>query len=404
MKLNNVFTTLVTRQLRQNIAPCLLGEAGIGKTEWTKALANTLKTKVFSVDCNLLADKADLTGGRLVPVQNGTSADYEQKFYPHAQINAAIDYAAKHPNEMPILFLDEFNRSNEDVTSAVLSLITGRRIGSKQLPDNLKIMAAGNDRGNTSTLDSASVSRFAVYHIEPDLTTFLLVNPTLHPSIRKVLSTDSDLVCYSSEADDDMDDTIRQFTTPRTLTALSNTLNEYTDAELFDLLSMKSVDNNHEESNALYEVICACIGDTQIAQYLFKQIIDDLKQVNVAGKKKQNSITMQAPARPALYDQMKALQTRDDVKRFVSKLDQAELLRYLEYALHEPAYNIFYIQMLTETGNIDTDLPEFKQIVRRINEGDCYKTNIDYMMNLDQPLSNALVDSCDKSTVNYFNS
>ena len=98
---------------------------------------------------NQLADKADLTGCRLVPVgttKNGEK-EYAQVFYPHVVIRNAIKYAEENPDETPILFLDEINRTTPDVTSEALSIPTLRSIGNTNIPDNLKVIIAGNDKG-----------------------------------------------------------------------------------------------------------------------------------------------------------------------------------------------------------------------------------------------------------------
>ena len=136
----------IIANLRAGLTPALLGEPGIGKTAFLENLANELSTKVFVLSVNQLAAKEDLTGARLVPLSN--KQDYEQKFYPHQVINQAINYAIKHSTETPILFMDEFNRTESDVTSALFTMITERKIGNKSLPDNLRLCVAGNDSGN----------------------------------------------------------------------------------------------------------------------------------------------------------------------------------------------------------------------------------------------------------------
>ena len=143
-----------------------MGEPGIGKSSFTEALAEAMDTKCFVLPVNQLADKADLTGARLVPYEqaDGTTS-YKQVFFPHQVIMDAIDYAVANPREWPILFLDEINRTTPDVTSASLSMPTMRAIGSIKLPSNLRLMIAGNDKGNVTTLDEASLSRFAIYHV-----------------------------------------------------------------------------------------------------------------------------------------------------------------------------------------------------------------------------------------------
>lgn len=158
MKFNDTLKTVVKTDIKNGLIPMLLGEPGIGKSSWVEDLANDLGTKCFTLAVNQLADKADLTGARLIPVKldNGETT-YKQFFYPHAVIHDAIDYANKNPNETPILFMDELNRTTPDVTSEALSIPTLRSIGSIKLPDNLRIITAGNDKGNITSLDEASI-------------------------------------------------------------------------------------------------------------------------------------------------------------------------------------------------------------------------------------------------------
>ena len=125
MKFDKTLLNIVIKNIQNDIIPMLLGEPGIGKSSWTMNLEELLHTKVFTLACNQLADKADVTGARLVPVNRivknkdvSTSeiTDYEQHFYPHVVICEAINYALENPNETPILFLDELNRTTPDVT------------------------------------------------------------------------------------------------------------------------------------------------------------------------------------------------------------------------------------------------------------------------------------------------
>jgi MoxR-like ATPase len=176
----------VLADLKNNdVVPALLGPPGIGKSEFLKALARKKHTKVFVLSMNQLADRADLTGARLLKDEKTNT--YGQFFFPHATIMEAIEYAKNRPNEEPILFLDEFNRTTSDVTSATMTFITERRVGTTDFPENLRMVIAGNDQGNVVNIDDASVTRIVVYHAQPDTETFLNVNPDINPFIRDVL-------------------------------------------------------------------------------------------------------------------------------------------------------------------------------------------------------------------------
>lgn len=245
MKFDQTLDQIISLDLEVGITPALFGNSGIGKSSFVEALARQHGTRCFVMPCNQLADKADLTGSRLVLVDG----DYVQRFFPHEVITSAITYAEQHPDERPILFLDEVNRTNSDITSASLTLVTLRRMGYKELPDNLRLVIAGNDKGNIVTLDDASLSRFSIYHVEPDAENLIrILGDSLHPLIKEVLREHPEYVYLCNEpaalavdgsSDDDDDEeedqatiadlfdtgeSMAQFTTPRTIDALSRYL------------------------------------------------------------------------------------------------------------------------------------------------------------------------------------
>lgn len=223
--------------------PTLLGEPGIGKSKAVEDLARQLKTKVFTLPVNQVADKTDLTGVRTVQSETGS---WKQISFPHAIIMDCIDYANANPDETPILFLDEFNRATADVTSAILSFTTLRRVGTVDFPSNVLMVMAGNDEGNIIAIDDATTTRFSVYHVKPDIDTFLGLQQW-NPFIQDVLTKHpEDLLApavtetpFTSE-DDDADnekefefssleftseENFKQLTVPRTIENLHHWLN-----------------------------------------------------------------------------------------------------------------------------------------------------------------------------------
>ena len=169
MLFNEMLVNTTIKLLDANRVPALIGEPGIGKSSFVEDVARRTNTRCFTLPCNMLADKADLTGARLVLDEK--TGVWSQKFFPHSTISKAIRYAEANPNEQPILFLDEINRTTSDVTSGTLTLVTLRSIGDEDLPKNLRIIVAGNDKGNVTALDDASVSRFAIINVAPDAST-----------------------------------------------------------------------------------------------------------------------------------------------------------------------------------------------------------------------------------------
>lgn len=358
MKFDEVLTQCVMRNLKTDSIPMLLGEPGIGKSSWVQSLAERMHTKCFVLPCNQLADKADLTGARLVPYQDKDgNTSYSQVFYPHQIINDAIRYAKEHPNETPILFMDELNRTTPDVTSECLSIPTLRAIGSTNLPKNLKVITAGNDKGNITTLDEASISRFVLYHVTPDVSTFLGLDSTLNPFIRKVLEKNPTTifgknitkVVQSNQKDDDenepsLDEIIgdeeemQQIATPRTIMNLSHFLNEYSNDELLSLLSQQQITDG-VETNTLQEIIFGHTGETLFSLKLLEEIASIVHSAN----NQNNMITM---ARPQCYDALKACTSIDNMNDMIENMSNNERSGCLAYALYEKTDNSLIIKAL----------------------------------------------------------
>ena len=81
MKFSEELTRFVKRDLDSGCVPMLLGEPGIGKSSFVESLAHEMNTQAFVLPCNQLADRADLTGARLIKTEDGKS--FKQAFFPH---------------------------------------------------------------------------------------------------------------------------------------------------------------------------------------------------------------------------------------------------------------------------------------------------------------------------------
>lgn len=348
-KLNTVLDKLIQTNLKTNRVPMLVGEPAIGKSSWVEALAEKLGTKCFTLQCNELSEKADLTGVRTIPLDD-TKTKYKQVFFPHADIMDAIEYAKSNPDETPLLFLDEINRTSSDLTSALLSIPTRRKIGSEELPSNLRIIIAGNDKGNVTTLDTASVSRFIIYNVIPDAETFLAVNENINPLVQDILMHNPDLIfCKGLNpiSDDDTDpddidnvmdmfddDTMEQFTAPRTLTALSDFLNDISEETLKDLQHQDTQIVHRGQKmtvSALLETLVSHIGYTEFSLKLLDGITKELNQINPSQVQ-----------RPVKYDDLiqNHSSTITSIQDFVKQLDDAEKSATLLYALTDDKSSI----------------------------------------------------------------
>lgn len=371
MKFNETLMTFVRKDLDKGLIPMLLGDPGIGKSSWLTALADLMHTQCFTLACNQLADKADLTGARLVPTDKG---EYKQVFYPHAIIADAIQYALANKRQTPILFLDELNRTTPDVTSAALSIPTLRAIGSSPIPPNLRIVIAGNDKGNVTSLDEASLSRFVLYHVEPDVNTFLGLDKDLNPFVKNVLQANPDCIfcrtlaeVNTSNDDDDNDEMsletilgdgedMLQITTPRTISGVSNWLNGFNSQELLSALATTSIVDGIE-INALQEAIEGHVGKTKFAALLLSEIANG---INTTG----NMTQSQNIGKPQCYDDMKACDTMTSLNDFITTMSDNDKSGTLLYALYEKEDNTQFIQALAPniTSLVPSDMKSLMQL------------------------------------------
>lgn len=372
MKFDSTLMTVVEKILKTNHVPMLLGEPGIGKSSWVEALGYQMHTKTFVLACNQLSDKADMTGARLTPMgktvktnPDGSTTeetDYAQRFFPHIVVKKAIDYALKNPSETPILFMDELNRTTPDVTSEALSLPTLRSLGDVDLPENLRIIVAGNDKGNINALDEASRSRFVLLHVAPDVETFFAVNPQLNVFVKKVLTEHPDTIFGRglpatlsgavNSNDDDDDDTqyniedilddgedMAQLTTPRTITSVSDWLNSCDNNELRQFIATTTVNQDGDTVSILQEILEGHTGNTAFTALLLKEIIAGINTINTQGS------VFKVP-KPNCYDALKAQPTHDALNDYIASMSDNDKSGCLVYSLSEKADNADIIYAL----------------------------------------------------------
>lgn len=415
-KFDDVLAKMVKSDLANGLVPMLIGEPGIGKSSWVEALARDIGTKSFTLACNQLADKSDLTGARSRKVTktiNGTKVDrYVQAFYPHVVIGKAIDYAEAHPDETPILFLDELNRTTPDVTSEALSIPTLRSIGDQKLPDNLKIIAAGNDKGNVNSLDTASISRFVLYHVSADINTFFDVNTGLNQDVKAVLVKHPDYIfeipkpvqetVRDDDPDDDEDDDdaaakqsqfldllgadtqLNQITTPRTITALSKWLNAYDDDNLRTLLNSTYTNEQGELQSVLLDAIEAHSGQTSFSTAVCEQINQRLSQPAAANASGSSLTKPREFSKLQNADSMTAI---DSVLQGLTN-NTKEIERLLTYALYDKSNNAQIIDELVKVMPEKMSDGSVQKIFMLASSHSLNQDNARYLCTLDAPVVN----------------
>ena len=342
---------LVKADILAGNTPMLLGKPGIGKSSFTEALEKTMKTKVFTMPINQMADRADITGARIMKDED--TGRYKQAFFPHAIIDDAIEYAENNPKELVILFLDEINRASADITSTVLAFITTRMCGTMHFPENIRFVTAGNDKGNVVSLDDASLTRFIIYHVKPDIQTFLSVQKDLNPYIADTLtahpedlmgqeitegSDDSDPDPQGDAIEDfltDMEVGFRQMTVPRTITYLSNFLNEMgfdksgskEEMQMLQSLISGTTIEDGAETNLLTSMLISHIGHTTLTMNLSNCIIEHYNNTlnaGGAGKAMKQSPVEKYRPKQEFINKLHHASSASEVEEITNKLSDKE--------------------------------------------------------------------------------
>jgi hypothetical protein len=388
MYFDDTLKTFVKKDLEAGLSPMLLGEPGIGKSSFMEAIGADFGTKVFTIPCNQLSDRADLTGGRLL--KDEKTGTYAQHFFPHATIMDCIQYALDHKRENPILFLDEVNRASSDITSAILSFTTARRIGTIEFPDNVRFCLAGNDKGNVTSLDEASISRFSIYHVEPDLATFLGLDPNLNHYVKDTLRQQPTAlfgknlaVALDNKDDDDDgdaagdiyefldDEAFNQIAAPRTITNLGKWLDMFSDAELMALI----------QADRLHDALVAHTGETLFTNTLVAVITAGVTTSSNSPKKA-------AVVKPKCYDELvtKSTTTRDELNDAIAACDKRELSAALVYALHEKTDREAIITAIsTKLDTLEADSLKTLMSLTTSNEVDA--ENVQTFLDTNTPLA-----------------
>lgn len=359
MEMNPDFRKLIAMEIenvssKTPICPFVMGEPGIGKSSVIKAMCKEKNWHYFEVLCNQLGDRTDLTGCRTVKTVeniNGQNEEiWKQIFFPHQDIQDALTCAKNHPDEIVVLFLDEINRTSSDITSAVLSFTTARKIGTYTFPENIRFIVAGNDKGNITALDSASISRFFKVKLEPNAQTYMDYEESvgkLNPYIKQVLTANpSYIFCTNSSittstvTNDNGDDAYEveyeafneaegfdQITTPRTISGLNAFLNTCSPDMLRYYVSQtyKNPETN-EDVSLLQTIVSGHVGDTLFANAVVAAIASDITRGLF---QKANNVA--APKKPAIYnDIMKCTdrQTRDSMLQTLSDEAKSEIILY----------------------------------------------------------------------------
>lgn len=192
------------------------GSPGIGKSYIVADIAEKKNLELVDVRLSQM-DPVDLRG---VPSIKGDQTVWMPPvFFP------------KDPDSSGILFLDELNSAPPSVQAAIYQLVLNRKMGEYELPENWRILCAGNrvsDRGVVFRLPTPLANRMVHLHVQARFEDFKLfaIKGDLHPFIIGFLGFRPDLLSTEPVVEDDANPA---FATPRSYHMLSNILKKSED-------------------------------------------------------------------------------------------------------------------------------------------------------------------------------
>lgn len=171
---------------------CMMGAAGIGKTQIVEQVAKDLGLAFVSYSVTHHTRQTLLGLPRLVEeVYQGETlctTQYTLSELIHS-LHRAMETSGK---QQGILFLDEFNCASETLRPALLQLLQDKSLGQHPLPKGWMLVLAGNPtRYNRSatTLDDVTTDRLRMLYVRPDLDAWLdyAAAKKLHPAVTSYL-------------------------------------------------------------------------------------------------------------------------------------------------------------------------------------------------------------------------
>jgi len=164
---------------KADLAPLLIGRAGIGKSQITATVAERLNLGFISRDLTLM-EPPDLVG--LPQVKDGVTTFLPPEFLP------------REPGRGGFLVIEEINRAPRYMRACCLELLTSRRLGSYQLPRGWLPVACINPQSegyDVEELDHALMTRFVQIQVTASVkswTAWARAND-VHPKVIEYVET-----------------------------------------------------------------------------------------------------------------------------------------------------------------------------------------------------------------------
>lgn len=171
---------------------CLMGPAGVGKTEIVRQVAEeqglaflsysiTHHTRQSAIGLPRLTERE--MGGKLVSATEYTVSEII------AEVYRTMEESGKQEG---ILFLDEFNCASETMRPIMLQLLQNKTFGPHAIPDGWMLVLAGNPgeyNASASALDAVTADRMRLLWLKPDYAAWreYMVKRHVHPTVLSYL-------------------------------------------------------------------------------------------------------------------------------------------------------------------------------------------------------------------------
>lgn len=232
----------ILKAFNSNRPVFLWGPPGIGKSEVVAEVAEELGGLVI----DLRMAQMEPTDIRGIPFFNKELSKMD--WAPPVDLPDE-ELASQYP--VVVLFLDEMNSAPPAVQAAGYQLILNRRVGKYKLPDNVRIVAAGNrdsDKGVTYRMPMPLANRFVHIEMRADFASWQnwAVNKGIHKDVVGYLSfAKQDIYDFDSKSSS------RAFATPRSWVFVS------------DLLKDEDTDND-----TLFNLIAGAVGEGLAVKFM----------------------------------------------------------------------------------------------------------------------------------------
>jgi hypothetical protein len=232
----------INKAFASNRPVFLWGPPGIGKSEVVQEITEDLNGYVI----DLRMAQMEPTDIRGIPFFNKDLGKMD--WAPPVDLPDE-EFASQYP--IVVLFLDEMNSAPPAVQAAGYQLILNRRVGKYKLPDNVRIVAAGNrdsDKGVTYRMPMPLANRFVHLEMRPDFASWQTwaVTKGIHKDVVGYLSfAKQDLYDFDSKS------ASRAFATPRSWVFVS------------DLIKDEDVDND-----TLFNLVAGAVGEGLAVKFM----------------------------------------------------------------------------------------------------------------------------------------